>query len=303
MKKNLLVAAIGATMGVATVAQGDALLFPFFESDVSSGVYSFLTLANVQGVGSPIAYTWGYQREGVGAGCDHEDADGALTEWDIIHHTVVAPSISGLDLPAHPAFLDSSVPAYSLVSDPIFGYVIADSAGGESTLAGQMITVDVPNNVIYAERGMNNPGSLIGGTWNSIFTSHPSYDLVWYPNNVVRTTWNVLVTGVGMDIPGYAGAGVLQSGFAFDEVFDQDEIPRSGDAFFNVTCLARVGRSDIMTNEQLVHTDQGGYTWLTFAPTPGTGSTGVLMHKIQTTAELGGKTVISLDTPWPNLPF
>lgn len=303
MKKTLLAAAIGASMGMATVVQADSVLFPYYKSDAASGVISFVTLANVQGAGSPIAYTWNFDRlSEAGVQCEHEDAPGALTAWDVVHHTVADPGLSGLDLPNHPAFADGSIPAYSLAAGGTQGFMIVENVGGESTLAGQMIVVDAATGLVTAYRGMNNPGSISGGTWNSIFTSHPSYDLTWYPDAVVSTQWFTLVTGVGMNaIAGWTGAGTLSNGFGL--VYDQNENPRSGNVDVAIRCQAILGRADIMTPEQFTHSAAGGYMWATFAPNPATPGTGILMTKIETTPQLGGVATTSLDNPWPNLPF
>ena len=151
MKKKLLVAAIGATMGAATVAQADGLLFPLYEANSAAGVYSFITLANVLNQDSDLHYIWNFDRTDTAAlECVHEDAFGNLTAWDISQATVTSPTLSGLDLPNHPQFLDASAVNYSL-AEPTLGFMIVTNwdegaygvtAQGESTLAGQMIVVD-----------------------------------------------------------------------------------------------------------------------------------------------------------------
>jgi hypothetical protein len=329
MKKKLLIAAIGATMGAANVAQADGLLFPFYQADSAAGVFSFLALANVVGTNSETHYIWNFDRldTTTTTECVHEDAFGTLTAWDIAQATVTHPSLSTLDLPNHPQFLDASGVNYSL-AEPSLGFMIVTNwvappigggypvtASGESTLAGQVIVVDTVNGLITAQRGMNNPATNhpagLEGLWNSIFTSHFSYDLTWYPDPVVSTQWYTLVTGTNMDnINNWTGAGILSNGFGL--VYDRDENPRSGNVDLQVQCHAFLTRSDIMTPEQVAHSNQGGYMWATFAPAPNgfgdpattpTHATGILMTKIETTTQLGGTGTFSLDNPWPNLPF
>jgi hypothetical protein len=306
------------------VAQADGLLFPLYEANSAGGVFSFIALANVLPQDSDIHYIWNFDRTDTPATteCVHEDAFGNLTAWDIAQATVTLPSISGLDLPNHPQFLDASGVNYSL-AEPALGFMIVSNwdenlygvtAQGESTLAGQMIVVDTTNGLISAQRGMNNPGTfhptvVSEGQWNSIFTSHFSYDLTWYPDPVVSTQWYTLVTGTNMNnINNWSGSGILSNGFGL--VYDRDENPRSGNVDVRITCHAFLTRSDIMTPEQVAHSNQGGYMWAAFAPATNgfvagnpVDATGILMTKIETTSQLGGVATLSLDNPWPNLPF
>lgn len=301
MKKKLLFAAIGATMGVTSVAQADALLFPFFQADAASGVWSFVSLANVVGANANIHYTWNFDRLDTPTvrECVEENADGSLTAWDISQATVSDPSLSNVDIPAF--IPDASGVNYSL-AEPTLGFMVVDNGNlGESTLAGQLITVSAATGGVYVQRGMNNPASIARGTWNSIFTSHFSYDLTWYPDSLVTTSWYILVTGTPMaGIQQWQGAGVLTNGFP--DVYDNDEVPRSGNVTLDIVCHDFYSRGDIMTPEQFIHSQNGGYMWLVFQPTNAE-ATGILATKIESTTLLGGVAATGLDNPWPNLPF
>jgi hypothetical protein len=317
MKKKILAAAIGATLATgATISQADALLFPYYQ--VGNGVFSFLALANVLNEDSDVHYIWNLDDLNTPdvVECRHADITGDLTAWDISQQTVNSPtSPGGIDLPL--LFGDASGVRY-LPTSPSRGFVIVSNwdedqydvvPQPESTLAGQMIVVDSTTNLITAYRGMNHPGSLDEGNFASIFTSHPSYDLTWYPVNVVTPVWYTLVTGVNMDnSANWAGSGTLSNGF--ENVYDRDEVPFSGNVNYRVTCQDFITPFDLMTPEQVDHAQGGGYMWSVFGPannnfntTRPIDATGVLMTKIETSPALGGVATSSLENPWPNLPF
>jgi len=350
MKKKLLASMVGlsVTFG-ASLAQADALLFPYYAADSSQGVVNFLSLANVIGINAAVHYVWSYKqgdgRNDVNRGCVHEDAWGRLTGWDIIQQTVTAPSISGFDV-VNVDTKDKSGPAYSL-TDQAEGYLIvsnwlSQSVGAlvdpaialpESSLAGQLIYVDIKNKIYNGQRGLNNPSTsdlaapfgaspygvlgmndgLEQGAWDSVFTSHPSFDLTWYPSALVDTSWYLLATGRDMSgqVSGqdsWTGQLIAQNGF--NVVWDRDEVPRSGNRTYSVVCAARVKRDNIMTSAQVTHTDNGGYMWMTLAPmTTGLSYvTGGMLTKIEAAtgaakASIGAVQSISLENPFPNIPF
>jgi len=295
MKKKTLAAAmsLGMALGAAQV-QADSLLFPFYQT--GNGAWTFLTLAT----DSPAAlhYVWNYDdlttavRE-----CQHEDAFGTMTAWDLAHQTVAHPSLSGLDLPA--AFGDNSVVNYSLVS-PAQGFMmVSDQVPFESSINGQAIVFDSGNNLLSALKGLNNPGSTAIGTWNSIFTSHNAFDMTWYPAAIVDTSWYVLVTGTNMDVV-TNWQGQVQLFQILGLVFDQDENPRSGNVPLNITCHRTIHRSDIMTAAQVTHSNGGGWVWEAVNPVAGN-ATGALMVKIESAVGIGAAQ--SLENAFPNIPY
>ncbi|CAK0747510.1 conserved exported hypothetical protein [Gammaproteobacteria bacterium] len=350
MKKSFLAVAMGlsAVFG-ASVAQADALLFPHYQASSKTGVVSFLSLANVIGINAAVHYVWSFKLPGqtLGQGCAHEDAWGRLTGWDIIQQVVTAPSISHFDLVGVDT-KDKSGPAYSLTDDAE-GYLIvsnwlsqsvgslddASQALPESSLAGQLIYVDMVNKIYSGERGLNNPSTkdlrgpygnppygapnmndgLEQGAWDSVYTSHPSFDLTWYPKDIVDTSWYLLATGRDMSglISGQAqwdGTLGVQNGF--NVVWDRDEVPRSGNRPLFVVCASRITRDMIMQPAQVTHTDNGGYMWMTLMPATTNLSyvTGGMLTKIEMStagvkASFGGNVVqaMSFENPWPNIPF
>jgi hypothetical protein len=296
MKKKTLAAAMSLGMALgASQVQADSLLFPFYQT--GGGVYTFLMLHT--DLNSTLHYIWNYDDLTTPVQeCQHEDAFGTITSWDVIQQTVADPSLSGLDLQT--AFGDLSAPAYSLVS-PAQGFMmVSDQTGAESTIRGQAIIYDTTNNLLTAYKGLNNPGSPLIGIWNSIFTSHNSFDMTWYPTAIVDTSWYVLVTGVGMDnIFNWTGEVTLFDVFGF--VWDRDENPRSGNILKDIICHEVIDRSDIMTAAQLTHSANGGYVWEGVAPNFLTGATGALFTKIEHSGGIG--TAHSLENAFPNLPY
>jgi len=295
MKKKTLAAAmsLGMALGAAQV-HADSLLFPFYQT--GAGAWTFLSLATDSAVTTH--YIWNYDDLTTPVvECQHEDAFGAMTAWDIIQQTVAHPSLSGLDLPL--AFGDASVANYSLVS-PAQGFMmVSDQTAFESSIQGQAIVYDTGNNLLSALKGLNNPASVNIGTWNSIFTSHNSFDMTWYPAAIVDTSWYVLVTGTNMDVvTNWAGTVNLFQILGF--VFDRDENPRSGNLPHNVVCHDTIVRSDIMTAAQVTHSNGGGWVWEAANPVSGN-ATGALMVKIESAAGIGA--AHSLERAFPNLPY
>lgn len=344
MKKKLLVTALSTGLALGASLQGaqagESLLFPFYQQ--GNGIFTFLMLHDIFGNGTPpvagfsgaqsLHYIWNFDDLSTPAKeCNHEDADGILTPFDLIQQTVVRPDLpGGLDLPA--IFGDKSTPAYSLVS-PARGFLIVRSiAPGadpahEADFRGQAIIIDTTNGTVSAYKGFNNPTSTNENVWNNQVVSHPSYDMTWYPTTEsgsslgavgVDTSWFVIVTGIGLADPaGWKGTITLNNGW-ISGVRDRDENPRSGQVPKTITCFDFIKRADFMSSAQVAQTVNGGYAWeiaqldcdgsttpgCSISPVPPTNATGMLMSKIETTTALGSTmTAISQENAFPNIPY
>jgi len=323
-------AAVALSAGVMQSAQADALFFPYYK--VGNGAYSFLALhqdaLGTSGLDGKfdrqIHYIWQWKLNPAdkASACVHEDAYGNMSRWDLIQQTVespdkaLVPGGNGVDLDA--IFKDGSFPNYSLQS-PAQGFLTVANGvlSDESSMRGQMIVIDTVSGMVAAYKGFNNPNSTAENVWNSIFTSHASYDMTWYPTTEsgsslgaagVNTSWFVSVTGTDVTDTNWAGAVNLSNGFLSGNVYDRDENPRSGFPTLLVRCFAEVQRSDVMNSSQVTHTVNGGYTWQVATPTAvaglGTHSTGILMTKVEATTALGAKkTMVSAENAYPNLPY
>ncbi|MEF9427001.1 MAG: hypothetical protein L0956_07460 [Candidatus Mariimomonas ferrooxydans] len=299
---------IVATLSVVLVlsfgmqnAKAESLLFPYYKSDGTNGVYSFLTLVDTSG-DVTLRYIWNYDDLSTAAKeCIHEEANGISTPFDLIQQTVVDPGLSGINLPA--AFSDASTAAYSLAS-PSEGFLIVESSPStEGDFYGQIILVDASTGLVSAYKGLNNPMSVAPGDFSHISTSHTSYLMSNYPVSVTTTEWFVLVTGNGMDnAAGWGGGLTLTNGFGL--VYNRDEDPRSGLLTEDVTCFERISRSDIMTTAQVTHTDNGGLWWELTNVNLNNGATGALMTKIESSSALGSPIqTISSENAFFNDPY
>jgi len=312
---------IVATLVVALVlsfglkqAKAESLLFPYFMS--GNGVFSFLTIVDtwgdVVGGGGNLSYVWNYDDLSTAAlECIHEDAVGDTTAFDLIQQTVADPSMSLIDIPL--IYGDASTAAYTVYPIPaegIEGFMTVESQDSvEGDFYGQMIVVDGVNGVIAAYKGLNNPVSQAPGDFSHISTSHTSYVMSNYPDDVVTTEWFVLVTGTGMDdAGGWAGEATLALGtpglFVNEVVFNRDEDPRSGTLDYPVTCFDTVDRADIMSAAQEVQTANGGLWWELIQPDPATNATGALMFKIESSIAFGpSMQTISSENAFFNDPY
>jgi len=333
IKLKTLSAAVGLVMGtVAINANADALLFPYFQS--GNGAYTFLSLRGDAGDGLGVAdnfasntlhYVWNYNDPTFGE-CTHYDADGSMSEYDVIQQTVVSPSSpGGVDLDA--AFNDASFPAYLNATTTTRGFLTVRDESAEAGFSGQAIVVDAIAGTVSAYKGLNNIASTNEGNFSSIFTSALSHDLTWYPTARVNTSWFALVTGrpVPMNLDGMANAsgwrGVRAFSNGFGGVFDRDEGFYSFNRPFNVTCYRVIDRAEFMNASQLIATAEGGYNWLintavnldlepntdglqSDGNTDVSGATGAILVKIESTTALGGtRTAISWENAYPNLPY
>jgi hypothetical protein len=320
MKKKTLAAAmsLGALMAAGQV-QADSILFPFYQS--GNGATSFLTLSS--DIPSVLHYIWN-------PSCTHEDGLGFMTPQDLIQQTVLDPTISGLDLPA--AWNDQSLVNYSLTAgatgfmqvsnyndlnadglpqlNEVYTLIPYANSAPEYTLRGQLVVVNNTTGLVYGYKGLNNPSAadtdangvpdgMQANRWDSIFTSHLTWDLTWYPRDVVTTSWYVLVTGDGLDNT-LGWGGVANFVNLTNQVWNRDEQPRSGPASVRVTCNAQIPLTALLTTGQQEWTAQGGYMWEGSLPDLTTGATGALAWKIE---QVGNVQVIGPDNAWPNIPY
>lgn len=265
-------------------AKAESLLFPYYKSDGTNGVYSFLTLVDTWG-DATLRYIWNYDDLSTAVKeCIHEEAYGVSTAFDLIQQTVVDPGLSGINVPA--AFSDASTTAYSLAS-PSEGFLIVESSpSSEGDFYGQIILVDASTGFVSAYKGLNNPVSVSPGDFSHISTSHTSYFMSNYPVSVTTTEWYVLVTGRGMTtVGGWTGQLTLTNGFG--NVWDRDAVDRSGTVDHDIECFDTVGRRDIMTAAQVSWTDNGGLWWELTNSGLANGATGALISKIESSTAFG----------------
>lgn len=306
MKKKLLPVAVGAALGASALsmnAQADALLFPVFIEQ--PGAVTFLTLRS--DAGGDIHYTWSYDpdlnddiRE-----CIHADATGDMTPFDMVHQTVVLPSLgAGLDLPA--LFGDASTVRYLNVPN-VTGFLIVQDDSGEGAFGGQAIIVDSTLGIVTAYKGFNNPiqapnAASTDVDFDSLPVSQASHDFTWYPTNIVNTAWFVLVTGTDMtDLPSWQGQFDLSQGFG--GIFDRDENFRSGQQINEIICNELLTLPLVLTGDQLFHAANGGWSWMTQSDYQNN-ATGALVFKIEITTALGPiRTAISSENAFPNFPY
>ena len=171
MKKKLLVTALSSgialSAGLQILKAEEALLFPFYQQ--GAGIYTFLMLHDIFGngfppplgftsAGAPIHYIWNADDLSTPdtVECQHEDANGIMSAFDLLQQTVVAPGLPGsFDLPA--IFGDASTPAYSLLS-PSRGFLIVDSLNAAANdFRGQAVIIDTTNGLVSAYKVFNNP--------------------------------------------------------------------------------------------------------------------------------------------------
>jgi len=300
-QKTLIAASVGAVMAVASLsAQADSVLFPYYS--VGAGKFSFLSLTNKHTASVATHYVWNWKTPAadgtaaISGSCTHEDASGSLTSMDLIQHTVESPTLATGNLTnLQTLFGDTSTPAYSLTAPAVGFLAVHGSTGAEGSLIGQMIVVDVAGGTVAAYRGLQNAASTAEGDFSAAALAKTAFTPTWYPTTEtgsklgaggIDTTWVAVVLGSGMHLTTWAGAATFTNSDAANNVYDRDEVPRSGALPATVTCFGTMKRSAFMSAAQATHTVNGGVTTLAAGTFTGN-ATGAILTKVETSLAMG----------------
>jgi hypothetical protein len=290
IKKSLMAVAVGAALASAgiTAANAASLLFPYWSTQ--NGTTSILSLstgtvvAPAAGTLGNIHYVWNYGKD-----CTHFDNYGTMTSNDLLQQFVSQPA----GTPA--LFGDKSKPNYfPQLQGGSYGFlVVADDAGSPAsptgaagTLRGQMIVASAAAGIVTAYNGIESAStSTIEGDFSNLNAT--AYRLSWYPQSVAGTSWYAVATG-NMNAAIVAGANWNGAATYTNngQVYGRDEDAYSGSMTGKFTCSASMTPESFMNSAQIASATNGGLVNVNF--TPATGTTGVLMTKLETTTALGG---------------
>ncbi len=284
IKKSLMAVAVGAALASAgiTAANAASLLFPYWSTQ--NGTTSILSLSTgaVLGTKNNIHYVWNY-----GSSCTHFDNYASMSANDLLQQFVSQPA----GTPA--LFGDKSAPAYfPQLAGGSYGFlVVADDNGAPTTLTGvagtlrgQMIIASAAAGIVTAYNGLEGANTTEGDFSNLNATA---YRLSWYPQSVAGTSWYAVATG-NMNPAIVAGSNWNGSATYTNngQVYGRDEDAYSGSMTGKFTCAASMTPQSFMNSAQIASVNNGGLVNVNF--TPATGTTGVLMTKLETTTALGG---------------
>jgi hypothetical protein len=301
LKKNLLALSVGTVIAAAsTAASANSLLFPYFNFD-SSGNMSFMSLetSNSVSTGSKNIH-WVYFGAPTGGTytadsfCAHQqDGYGTMTPNDMVNMMVSANPATPTDTTSGNMYGDKSS-TFSLTLPAAAGFVVVSDVTTPGTpgtttnaqaLTGEMIVVNANPNVVFGYSALTNANAVEGDFSN---IDAKSYTLSWYPNSAMTTQWYALAVGnqsaaIGTNQDWSASATTNVS-----YVYDRDETALSQNVSATVGCGTTLSLTEpadatgqqIVSPANQVAITNGGMAPVSF--TPGAGTTGVVMFKVET---------------------
>lgn len=276
MKKTLIAASVGALMlAAAGTASANSLLFPFFTT--AGGASSSVSISGNTASDEVLHYVYNYA---TGTdNCAHYDASGSITKNDLMQHSIAAPAQGGFGM-ATPG--DKSKPVYLPVKGTQGFLTVTNTTSlTPKAISGDMLLVDPATNLVFSYAGISNDlntqavaGVPIHANEGN-FAALPAlegknFNLSFYPQGAVATTWYALVTGnMNSSIKlanSWDATAYLTSGL---NVYDNDEQPFSGATTKKFTCSGNVAVADLMTGAQYSAVGTNGglmHAAATFAP-------------------------------------
>jgi hypothetical protein len=307
--------ALAAGAAVATSANANTLLFPYFATQGGASSYLLLrsngnilnaSAPTVVNAGKPgqrvtsngnLHYVWNiFQQNGNSLTCQHNDAFGWMTPNDVILQEVSSPIFTDNSVPAllpnlptggSPTFT-KGVAGFLTVADVTTANVAGTTttgAGGVAgtTLQGQMAVFDPAMGVYYTYNGIadnNVGGGTTGNEGDFSNIASNSFGLAWYPQGTVQTAYYAVAVGdMSTAIKNQANWAGVAEGLASAPYNNDENQPYSGTVPWTVSCASAMPLQGLMTAanySQVAST--GGQLNLNF--TLGTGVDGVVLTKL-----------------------
>lgn len=272
-QKTLLAAAAGvALMGTASA---NSLLFPYFTT--ATGAQSVLSLSNTGGATETVHYVYNY-----GSSCIHFDANGSLTNNDILSHSIAATTAGGF---GKVVSSDTSTPVYfPLANQTGFLVVSNKTTAATAALRGSMAIVDPASGLVVSYAGIDNAldTNAAAGEGNFSAITDLNFPLTFLPSAMVSTSWYTVVVG---DMSTAIGAGANWTGTYTASnngfVYNNDEVAYSGTVTKAVTCAGSIVATDLGTAAQNAAVGTNGGLIRTTGAVAASG-TGAVMMKMQT---------------------
>ena len=280
-QKTLIAASAGVAMFAAVgTASANSLLFPYFTT--ASGAQSVLSLSSNSA--EQLHYVYNY-----GDTCTHYDGVGAVTQNDLLQHSIAAPTAGGF---GKAVGTDGSTPFYfPLANSTGFLVVSSKTSAGTNAINGDMAIVDPATGLVVSYAAINNAlaTNVPANEGNFASLNQVNFNLTAYPTALVDTSWYGVVTG-NMSTA-IANGTDWQAGFTLTNhgnVYDNDEHAFSGTKTKVLTCAGRVTPADLTTSAQQAAVGPNGGLLRTTATLPVNGATGLLLNKLQAVKPAAG---------------
>lgn len=301
-QKTLIAAAAGvAMMSAVGTASANSLLFPYFTTTTGAQSVLSLSMSNTGAVAAStesIHYVYNY-----GATCLHFDGLGKASQNDLMQHSIASVAAGGF---GKAVSTDASTPFYFPLANTQGFLVVSTQTTTGAAISGDMAIVDPSTGLVVSYAGITNSAetvSPVGGPinvneGNFSFITDSFFNLSFYPNALVTTSWFGVVAG-NMNTAistgaNWTGAATLTNNGV---VYNNDESPISGTATKTVTCSGTVAPSDLMNTAQAAAVGANGGLVHSKVSAFATGGTGLILSKLQTVlpavgAPFAGKTFL-----------
>lgn len=280
-KKLAIASAVGATLGMAGVAQAEtALLFPYVTTSASA--FTFITLyqdpdrnqnaavvvpgQEIQGsfpAGAPphAAYThnmyYGYKNAGDSAvdPCKHLDFPVQVTQGALLQFEVG----NKYDLPSdfgEPSYGNQLRAGNNRLPAGAEGFLIVEDGNGlandvpDSRRHGEAIVIDTASGLALSYTAIPGGDHQANANFAPAGTA-TEYVTSWFPRSLVTTTWYAIPLGARMAMTPNNPGGLLATVFPVTNpanagAFGRQENYTSGSRVNNMRCFGRFGLDDLL---------------------------------------------------------
>ncbi len=279
-KKLAIASAVGATLGMAGVAQAEtALLFPFVTTSASA--FTFITLFQdpdrnqnapiggttpIQGsfpAGAPphAAYThnmyYGYKEAGQSAtdACKHLDFPVQVTQGALLQFEVG----NKYDLPSdfgEVAYGNQLRAGNNRLPAGAEGFLIVEDGNGlaadvpDSRRHGEAIVIDTASGLALSYTAIPGGTNAANPDFSTAITS-PEYVTSWFPRSLVTTTWYAIPLDVRTQMTPNNPGGIFATIYPVTNpanagAFGRQENYTSGSRVNNLRCFGHFGLDDLL---------------------------------------------------------
>lgn len=278
-KKLAIASAVGATLGMAGVAQADnSLLFPYINTGATA--FTFITVyqdpfAVASGTApapssdflTRLNLFYGYKAIGAdpAAGCIHKDfpvqvSQGAILQWEVAGKYNLPSDfgdVYGAEFNDQSARVPAGQEGFLIIEYPSLNTTPGSGGGAiaDQHLYGEAIVADTATGLAVAYTALNDDTVLSTPGAVADFTTAGYHEHVtsWYPKSLVGTTWYVLPVSNRLAMTPNGGGGIQvqvapRTYEANIGAYSRNERYFSGVQAKNLTCFGTFGVNELFND-------------------------------------------------------